>query len=203
MDLNTPLQSLLLRPDPARALTAIANVDYAMTGRQIARVIHVSPTQTARALQLLTHIGLITRKPAGNAYLYAINDEHLLWPAIQAALSTPEQLHQRIRDFVTSSALPRASVILYGSTARGDATDVSDIDLVLICPEDAPADARDALASSLSSAVTRWTGNPAQVYELDVSTLRQKAAATDPIVTSWLRDGVTLVGQSVPEHLEA
>ena len=50
---------------------------------------------------------------------------------------------------------------------------------------------------ALAGAVEAWTGNRAQPYDVSLQDLRTHVEAAEPIVRSWRREAVTLVGRDV------
>ena len=91
------------------------------------------------------------------------------------------------------------TLALYGSVARGDSRPDSDIDLLVVFPDDVPRGERDNFITNLGDNVRQWTGNDPQVYDLTHDQLRQQTAREDPIVASWKAEAITLVGPAIQE----
>jgi hypothetical protein len=83
------------------------------------------------------------------------------------------------------------AVIVFGSVARGEASEASDIDLAVIAgPEwDGRADLQDAVGTSV--------GNGCDVLVLTPGRSQQLARSGEPEISDIFRDGVALIG-SVP-----
>jgi len=83
------------------------------------------------------------------------------------------------------------AVIVFGSVARGEASEGSDIDLAVIAgPEwDGSADLQDAVGTSM--------GNGSDVLVFTPSQFQQLPRSGEPVVSDILRDGFAIIG-SVP-----
>ena len=156
------------------------------------------------ALDRLADQGIVVRTTAGNTAIYELNRDHLAYPALAAALdgyrpyaTLRDRLHELARDCSWHGA--PFSLAVYGSVPRGQAGPDSDVDLLLVLPDDRdPDDPQvDHLSEALHVNVKRWTGNRAHV---DVRTDRQvrvAAATHDPVVASWEQDADVVFGPDV------
>ncbi|HWD82708.1 MAG TPA: hypothetical protein VG497_27595, partial [Kribbella sp.] len=91
---------------------------------------------------------------------------------------------------------------VYGAIARGDGDLDSDVDLLLIRPDD--HDAEDAIWTAqvgrLMQSVVDLTGNAAHVFELGRSELAGHLS-TDAILNDWAEPSIRLAGVPL-DHLE-
>lgn len=189
MQLTFPLATLV-GPGQAAALRVLARTDSGMTGRQVARVSQTANTGIKRALDRLELAGLVTVERGVHASSYRVNHDHVLWPALRLALDAPGELDHRIQKFIEHSGADVVSVAVFGSVARGEATDESDLDLVVVYREEVDVD----VSVGLGSMVQRWTGNACQVFDVSLGDLTQMVAERDPLVGSWQSDARTIVG---------
>jgi predicted nucleotidyltransferase len=92
---------------------------------------------------------------------------------------------------------------MFGSAARGDGDSSSDIDLLIVRRPGLEPDAErwDEQIDRLREAVRAWTGNRGQILDIGRDRLDGHVAARDPIVSSWLADGVHLFGTSLVDLL--
>jgi predicted nucleotidyltransferase len=88
-------------------------------------------------------------------------------------------------------------MVLFGSAARRDGGDDSDIDLLLVRPDDVDADDQTWAEQrhDLAQSVERWTGNRAQIVDLSTSELAQARRRKEPPVGELQVDGIVLAGQ--------
>lgn len=191
MNLQRPFQVVSPTLD-GDVLTLLARADRAMTGRSIERASGASHGGVQRALRHLVAEGIVTREPAGRAFLYRLNREHLAAPWIEGLASLRLELIERLRVQATGWQLPAAAVSLFGSAARGEAARESDIDLLVIRPPGVDYEHtvwREQVAS-LEQAAARWTGNDARVLEFALDDL----AADEPVLETAVAEGVDLHG---------
>ncbi|TFC12526.1 nucleotidyltransferase domain-containing protein [Cryobacterium sp. MDB2-10] len=196
MDLGMPLVSVFGRTEGA-VLTALARGDASVNGRQIERLLGgtVSIRGVQGALARLTQAGLVLATTRQAETLYRVNRAHLLWSTVETAINSLTELRQRIRNLARSSAPAGTAVILYGSVERGEATADSDVDLLVVYPNEIPASLREDFVYELGRNVELWTGNPAQVIQITVGGLVESAGRGDALVDLWLNDSEVLIGE--------
>jgi predicted nucleotidyltransferase len=188
----------LVASDLAMILTVLERTGQPLTGRMIASLTGtVSQSTTSRLLLQLVHRGLVVKVPGG----YEINRDHLAYRAIAALLGARDELQRRVAHDVATWDWPPCSVILFGSAARQQETLESDIDLLVVRPAGVPFDDPRwaANVAHLSERVARWCGSPCEVLEYTVEELAELHRVGDPLMTSLLGDGVTLVGDSLDD----
>ncbi|WP_203667929.1 nucleotidyltransferase domain-containing protein [Cellulomonas pakistanensis] len=169
-----------------------------LTGRQVAELTHprVSQSRTAEILRDLASAGLVSAIPAGAAVLYRINEEHLLYDAVVQLSTVRERLWERIATAVSAFDLPPLAVVVFGSAARGDGHPGSDIDLLVVLPEQ--VDETSLLwwhdLDELTSSIRRWTGNDVDLLTYSSGQLAELAAAGERLLAEIRRDGRFVVG---------
>ena len=173
-------------------LAALAGGEVEVSGRELHRLVgHSSEEGVRRAAERLVRQGVVSRQDVGRARLYKLNPEHLAAAAIQSLVSLRGELIQRLRDHVAAWEPPAAAVVLFGSVAMREATESSDLDLLvvrgaLVSPEDHIW--RDQL-ERLTRNATVWTGNDARILELgEVQVFRQRP----PVVLEALSHGIDI-----------
>ena len=168
MDVGRPYSALAPGIE-GDVLAVLAGTSRPLTGREVARLgRRGSAAGVNKALARLAAHGLVRREPAGRAYLYTLNRDHLAAPAVLALTAMRGELIRRLRDELSSWSSTPLHASLFGSAARGDGTVRSDIDLLLVRPQgvgDADPSWRDHVAR-LHDRVEAWTGNPVTVIEL-------------------------------------
>ena len=191
MNLQRPFQVVAPTLD-GDVLTLLARSDRALTGRAIERESGGSHGGVRRALEHLVAEGIVTREPAGRAFLYRLNRDHLASPWIEGLAALRLELIGRLRDTVAGWERTADAVVLFGSAARGEAGQASDIDLAVIRP--VATDYDDPVwreqVSALEAAVAAWTGNDARVLEYGTDEL----AVGDPVLDTAAAEGIELHG---------
>jgi hypothetical protein len=188
-------------------LRALAARSTPASVAQLRRVAGVgTEAGTRRALDRMSLSGLVSRDLIGERAVYALNYDHLLHQAVSDLLGVGDQLVRRLGKELGSWEPAPVSAALYGSAARRDGDDDSDIDLLLIRPSMPTKPARDKWESQverLRDRVLRWTGNHCQITDRPHPEIRRLVNAGEPIVDSWRRDAVVLAGQPLNELLAA
>lgn len=199
MDWTRPTEAFIPGIDGA-VLSVLFAVDAPQTLSEIhSRVRTGSRNGVRYVLDKLADQGVVTKTAVANTATYELNAEHLAYPALRAGFAEYQpynELRNRLRDLMRSpdtawSGPPAPTLMLYGSVARGDAQASSDVDLLLVIPADCdPDDPQvDDIVERLHDAVPRWTGNRAHVDVRTRADIDAAAAAGDPIIESWRRDG--------------
>lgn len=206
MDLSAPLATLLPAAD-AGALAVLAETEAPLTGRRIAELAgeHSHPS-TLRALNRLVGQGLVLVEPAGRANLYRLNRHHVLAPAVLNMANARATVVAQLVDALHAWRVRCLHASLYGSVARGDADASSDIDVLLVRPEQLTEDEQqvwDRQLADLETVVHAWTGNHLSWLETTVPDLVRAQAAGEPIFESWRDDAIRLVGRPLNTLLRA
>jgi len=212
MDHAHPLRGLFA-PAMAATLEVLIPSGVALTGREVHRMTRqpVSLGAVQKALETLTEMGLVTIQPAGRAYLYSYNREHVMAEPLVALTQAGSAIEGVLRERLGRlDPAPRAAW-LFGSAARGDTTRGSDIDVAVVRPgperdgaavRDAPANGETAEHDAWSQALTDLTsevlarsGNPCEILEMTESELTSAVERGDPIIDELRRDARPLVGE--------
>jgi len=201
MHAGLPLRSIIPTID-APVLTVLAGTMRPLSGRRVAALAGASHPAVGAVLARLAEAGLVTATPQGSSVLYVANRDHLAWPAIEGLTRLRGAALDLMSDCIGSWPIAPRTALLFGSFARADGDDSSDIDLLLVPPEvpvgvSAAEQWRqrwDSQVGSLRERVERATGNHVQVLEEDVSKLSRRVLASDPILESWRADGLVMGG---------
>lgn len=138
-----------------------------------------------KAILRLVSSGIIDQVPGG----YLLNREHLALPAVLAMASIRSTLLNRISDEIRGWNVHIELCGIFGSFARQEGDEASDIDLLVIA-EELPEDAIE----QLSGRVQRWTGNVCHVVVLTMQELERVKTKGEPILGSWRQDLIVLSG---------
>ncbi|MGH3715598.1 MAG: nucleotidyltransferase domain-containing protein [Micromonosporaceae bacterium] len=201
MDMSHPVTAVIPSLD-GPVLETLAGTTRPLSGRQVHRLCGVGSEAGVRnVLNRLVAHGLVDVTEAGGTHLYVLNREHLAAPAVESLSQLRAALIERLRGEVSAWRLAPAQASLFGSTARGDGDVHSDVDLLLVRADQTAED--DELwqeqVSLLAEHVRRWTGNHAQIYDIDESGLSDHIRASEEIVQDWRRDAITLTGEELSQ----
>jgi predicted nucleotidyltransferase len=192
MQLNRPLATITPTLD-ADVLAVLAQHEVAFTAGQLHRILDRHSEEGIRKVLLrLARQGIVQSTKIGAAYAYQLNREHLAADLIIQLADLTQTLFLQIEKSLENwDPKPRYAAI-FGSAARGTMTETSDIDILLIRPDNAPIDIWDAQVSTLASDISRWTGNDARPLEYSASELL--AARDEPVLRDVLKDALTVAG---------
>ncbi|HET7682478.1 MAG TPA: nucleotidyltransferase domain-containing protein [Marmoricola sp.] len=166
-------------------LAVLLRTGAPLTGRRVhALVGGHSLGAVQQALRDLERIGVITTETVGRAGVHRINDAHEAIAPLRSLSSPIEMLTRVVREAATDVE----AVIVFGSVPRGEARADSDIDLVVIAPED--WDGRP----DLQQHVHERLGNDCDVLHLTREDFARAPKDREPVIAEMLRDGFALVG---------
>lgn len=126
-------------------------------------------------------------------------------PAVDVLAGMRAELLNRIQRAIQAWEIFPVSALLFGSTARGDGSTTSDIDLFVVRSRDVGEE--DAVwraqVDDLATQVERWTGNHAGIAEVGEAEIGQLCKKEPPIVTELRSDAIVLAGLDIPALLSA
>ncbi|MDY0912842.1 nucleotidyltransferase domain-containing protein [Rathayibacter festucae] len=178
----------------AAVLRTLAIQGRAVSGREIARLAELNQSSARRALLRWVETGLVSATTSSHATLYTINRAHLLWPPIEAVLAAPSRLEREIAALVEAHAADGTTAAIFGSVARRDSTASSDVDIVLVSPDDADPSQREGLVDDLRALVSSSTGNDAHLVDVTRRQLQDMVAQGDPLAAAWSAEARTVAG---------
>lgn len=195
MNLNEPMTSVIPGAH-GQVLQAIAKTNKPLTARQVALLTEGGTTKRRAndVLQELTEAGIILRQDSAPSYLYTLNYDHVAADAVLSLATMRESLFDRIKHNLTVWKWKPVAVYLFGSTAKGTASERSDIDLLVLQPPQCPQDEWDDQLSTLSENVHRWSGNHCEILELTEAELANAVTGDDRLARDLRDHGRVLYG---------
>ena len=200
MDISRPFAAVSPGVE-ADVLVSLAGSTAKRTGRELARLSGRSATGVQHALDRLVEEGLVHREEAGPSFLYLLNRDHLLAPAVEVMSGARWELVRRLRELVGAWSLRSFHVSLFGSAARGDGNAASDIDVLVVRPKAIDADDQDwrQQLDDLAERVWAWTGNHAGIVELPETDVPQLLEDRPPVMEEIAEHGIDLAGAPIRE----
>lgn len=184
MDFSDPLATVVPSLDGPVLWVLARSTEPLSIGQVAARVHRGSEAGVRKVLNRMIASGIVREWMVGRRALYVANREHLAWPAVEILVRTKDALGERIRAEVELWPVAPVSVELFGSIVTGDAGPQSDIDLLVLRPDDVvPGD--DAWGEAmfrLVGEIETWTGNPVDVLELSVSEFVDMGLRGEPVL---------------------
>ncbi len=194
MDLGRPY-TVICPTLEGPVLDVLAHTTRPLTGREIARLASRGSERGVRlVLHRLVAQGLVTAQEAGSASLFALNREHVAASVVEDLVRLRAELIERIRGEIEAWSSRPVHVSVFGSAARADGHVESDIDLLIVRPENLAEDDpqwREQL-HRLAERIERWSGNHASLHEVTPKGLKAALRRGEPVIAS-LRDDASIV----------
>lgn len=156
------------------------------------------------ALGRLEECGLVDAQPAGRAYLYSLNREHIFVQhgfdqLLTAFVNWPLLVG---RYYMEHLPIAPQAILLFGSYARGQATAKSDLDLLLVYMESDFGSQRLDEVIALNAAVQRLCGIAPAPMAMSTTQFRTDAQSGQGLVPNIVREGRSIAGHTITELLQ-
>jgi len=200
--LNEPLNKVLGQASKVKILRFLIKTQAQLNGREIAKNIGLSHVKVHAALKDLARQGLINIRSVGKSLIYWLNEEHFLVKEILMPIFEKEAkiLSYIVKTILNESNKPwPLSIILFGSFSKGEASADSDIDLVIIYPDNK---SKSLIAKDLAKAekkVTSLFGNRLACIPLKIREFQKKVKKNDRFIKEVLKTGRVIYGKSTME----
>lgn len=207
MDLSSPISSVIPSAQGA-VLAVLARAGQPLSGRKVADMTQgrVSQPHVNKVLHELAEAGLVLREDHPPAKVYRLNRDHVAAEAIVALADQWLTLLQRMKDDLAQWNPEPVSACLFGSAARGEAGVSSDVDVLLVVPDDLEPRTLgsmvwDSQVDGLVDKVYRWSGNACEVLQLTVSEVEAAVKRDDRLVRDLQADAIALSGRDIRKLL--
>ncbi len=195
MELSRPLSTVTPTLD-GDVLTVLARHDVTFTTGQLHRVLtRHSEEGIRKVLQRLAKQGVVQSDRVGNAFSYRLNRDHLAAEHIIGLAGLQETLLNRLQVRLASWNVPPVYAAVFGSAVHGSMTVDSDLDLLLVRPDDTPDALWDTQVDDLMSNVTRWIGNDARSLQFTATELATHADE-EPVLHNEAYSAILIGGVS-------
>lgn len=200
VDFRRPVEAVIPGVQ-GRILAVLAETTAELNLRTVARLARVSPAQASRVLPDLVRLGLVERQEVPPSALFSLVDDNIASRAVRALSRARDAVLEELGAVAGTLDPVPASVIVFGSFARGEADEASDIDVVFVRPPDVGEedDRWAAAVEEWRTAVRRLTGNRVQVLEVDHSDVSRRLRSTKPLWVDVMRDGIAVYGAPIED----
>jgi predicted nucleotidyltransferase len=198
MDLSDPTRSVTATLD-GPILAVLAAAGKPLTVGDIAReAARGSEIGIRRSLARLVEQGTVRATLMGRNQVHELNRDHVAAPIADLLAGLRNELWKRLRDELCSWRPTPLYACVFGSAARGDGDDASDIDLLLVHPpfpgEKKPArlspSLRSLFADALGGGILGTSeADPAPLWEAQIDRVRE-------LVKAWTGNEVQIVDLS-------
>jgi len=198
VDFRRPVQALVPGAQ-GRILAVLAETTGELSLRTTARLAGVSPAQASRVLPQLVRLGIVERRDAPPTALFRFVQDNVASQFVHALSRSRDRVLAELGRRTETLPVRPLSVIIFGSLARGDADEDSDIDAVFV-RSGAPEDVN--WASSVDDWLQfahRLTGNRVEVIEVDEADIGRLLRSRKPLWNDILREGEVVFGAGLDE----
>ena len=206
MDYLHPIQALIPGVQ-GRVLAVLARTDTALTMRGVAELAGVSPQQASVVLGRLVQLGVVERRDVPPVALVRLARDNLAAQAVLAVARLRQDAIERLRVLAAEIEPSPASLVVFGSFARGEAGVHSDVDVLAVRPGRLSGSAHDAWTDSLGRWVdlaTRVLGNPVNLVEASVDEIPGLLSQEAPSLWADIAaEGIVLVGTTLADLAHA
>ena len=183
-----------------RVLAVLAETTAELNLRTVARLADVSTAQASRVMPGLVELGLVERREVPPSLLFRLSRENAAGQVVVSLASLYDTVLARIGEAVGQMPIPPVSVIVFGSFARRAADRDSDIDVVIVRPDEVDSEDETWVAG-----VEQWrrdarsiSGNTVEVIEIELASAIKKLKSEGPLWTEIARDGLVVHGAPLP-----
>lgn len=204
MDFIHPLQTMVPGVQ-GRILAVLAETTAELNLRTIASIANVSEAQASRVLPGLVAVGVVQRREAPPSALFRLVRDHIAAGPILALSRSRDGMIHEMRRIAEGLPVSPASVIIFGSFARGEADAESDIDTLLVRPSGV-GESDEAWAASVQQWMDRVggvSGNRVEVLEANEDEVPARLDRGGSVWQDIERDGLIIHGISLDEYRSA
>lgn len=174
-------------------LRRLARESLPLSARQLAELTGLTHRTVIAALEPLVEEGIVSKRTAGPAYQYSLQREHaavetVLLPALAAEDVLPGLMADELVALFSPVA---ASIILFGSAARGEDVPGSDVDVLVVTSGADECERIERLVEVERARFFRKFGRPLSVHCLAQADL---AKPWPPFVAAASGEGILLFG---------
>ncbi len=197
MDFRHPVEAVIPGVQ-GRVLAVLLNSAGDLNVRNIARIAGVSVAQASRVLPGLVDVGMVERREVPPSSLFRLVPEHVASKALLALVNARRGVFAELGLLAESLHPKPTSVIVFGSVARGDSDDGSDIDLVIVRPFDLVDEGRwaDEL-EKFRVLAQRVSGNPVELLEVEPNEIHRRLRAKSGVWRDVRREGIVVFGSTL------
>jgi Nucleotidyltransferase domain len=175
-------------------LAVLAKSDLAFTTGDLHRILSRRSVEGIRkVLERLSAQGVVLASRVGRTFSYQLNRDHLAAEYIIGLATLPDTLLRRIGDRLGHWVPAPVYAAVFGSAALGSMTTESDLDILLVRPDDADDVAWETQVNELAAEVTLWIGNDTRPLVFTAAELAERGG-DEPVLRDVLANGLTVLG---------
>lgn len=147
-----------------------------------------------KTLKRLVSVGVVEELSAGRAHLYRLNRDHLAAEPILQLATLKQQFYSRLKKDMSDWDISPVFASIFGSAARDQMSQESDVDLFVIQPDGSPSGQWDSQVHALTSQASRWIGAEVRPL-LYTETEIRRLGRTEPVFEFIANEGIPVFGE--------
>ncbi len=208
MRLNKPLDKILNNEVKIRALRVLCQNTGEMSGRQIAKMVGVTPKTAHKILQDLLREGVLVMRPVGKTHLFRLNEERsivyeVLKPLFLFEKTLSERLFEIVRTAIKKSTLKDSilSVALFGSVHAKTEQATSDVDLLVVVKTAELKKKTETLFYKIDQQISSQWGNLISPYINSLNEFKSNSKRKTGVIPNILRSYQLIYGDRLEKLL--
>jgi predicted nucleotidyltransferase len=200
MDYITPIETLIPGVQ-GRVLGVLTRTETELTMRTVAKLADVSVNRAVSVLNRLIGLGLVERRDVGSAALVRLDRDNEAAKVIMALGNLRQHALDRLQARAKAIRPAPASLIVFGSFARGEAADLSDLDVVAVRRLEVREDDRtwiESLGHWVGQA-SRIVGNPVNLLTVGEHEVAGLLRRQQSVWSQIAKEGIVLLGSGLKE----
>lgn len=186
---------------PARIaiLRKLATVSQPLSGRQLAELTGLTHRGVIQAIVPLVEAGIVTRRQAGRAHQYQISRTNIAAANIilPVFIKETEIRAALMEEIVKSFSADTLSLMLFGSFARGDESNTSDIDVLAIARTEKQKEKIEKAGEAVTGGLRDKYAAPLSLYCLTQEELGSRSRLD--LIKRVSHEGILLSGKTIEE----
>jgi len=128
--------------------------------RELAKKLKISPFATKKYASILLKENLINEERKGNLRYFKANTNNLFYKHLKISLNIKKIIDSEIIGFIQNNIVATSSIILFGSVAKGEDNEKSDIDILIIGKDKHLnlSDFEKKLGRTINTHIMMWNG---------------------------------------------
>lgn len=201
---NNPLDYILGQQSKVKILRFLVKSNAELNGREIAKAVGLSHVKCHTALRELSVHGLINMRRTGRSVIYSIDPENILAKFFLTPLYNKESrlLNILAQTIAKEFSLPRPlSIFLFGSIVKGQARPNSDIDILLVQPDEKNMREAKVELSKAERNIVKLFSNRLAAIMIRKSEFKKRYKREEKFIKEVVKTGKIIYGKNLSELL--
>lgn len=201
---NNPLDYILGQQSKVKILRFLVKSNAELNGREIAKAVGLSHVKCHTALRELSVHGLINMRRTGRSVIYSIDPENILAKFFLTPLYNKESrlLNILAQTIAKEFSLPRPlSIFLFGSIVKGQARPNSDIDILLVQPDEKNMREAKVELSKAERNIVKLFSNRLAPIMIRKSEFKKRYKREEKFIKEVVKTGKIIYGKNLSELL--